>query len=123
MDTERQRLFDEYQKARECPGEKTQATAKEVTKLQGEIISLRHSDTRKLTEDMIRRAREYPFENLLEVNRNHMALCFFRSDKNPSFSIKNNFGYCFSCQWKGNTIDFLMERDGLSFPEAVKRLQ
>lgn len=104
-------------------GEQLQATVKEIQKLQGETISLRHGDTRKqgISEDMIQRAREYPFKELIEIRRN-MAKCPFHQDKNPSFSIKNNFGYCFSCQWKGDTIAFVMQKDGLSFAQAVRQL-
>jgi hypothetical protein len=98
---------------------------KTIQKLQGEIIGMRKREPGKngVTEDEIRQARQYPWSQLVEVNRNGMAICPFHDDKDPSFSTKNNFGHCFGCQWSGDQIKFLMERDGLSFPDAVKRLQ
>lgn len=79
-------------------------------------------DRRAITDDMIERARQFPYNELLPVVRG-MAVCPFHGDKNPSFSVKNNFGYCFGCQWKGDPIRFVMEQEGIPFVEAVKRLQ
>ncbi|MBE0427884.1 MAG: hypothetical protein IBX72_14720 [Nitrospirae bacterium] len=70
---------------------------------------------------MIEQAREYPIENLINVRRN-MAVCPFHNDKQPSLSIKHNRFYCFGCHAKGDVIEFLMRRDGLSFKEAVNFL-
>jgi hypothetical protein len=101
---------------------------KTIQKLQDEIIHLKkppqlNGKGRAITDDMIERAKEYPWDQLIEVNRNRMAVCPFHGDKDPSFSIKNNFGYCFGCQWKGDQIKFLMERDGVRFADAVRSLQ
>lgn len=100
-------------------------TIKTISALQGEIISLKKSEQNKgdITEDDIRKAREFPFDQLVDINRNKMARCIFHQDRNPSFSIKGNKGKCFGCGWTGDTIAFVMERDGLSFPEAVRSLQ
>jgi len=94
-----------------------------ILKLQGEIISLRKSgNTRGITEDEIRRAKEYPFTNLHEF-KNKMALCPFHSDKHPSMHLfQDNHVYCFSCARGWDTIAFVMQRDGLSFVEAIKKL-
>lgn len=100
-----------------------------VLKLQGEIIAarpLKQDDPKakdRITDDMIRRAREYPFENLMEFNRNHMAKCPFHEDSDPSMSLKNNRVRCFSCDESWDTIGYLMEKDGMTFVEAVRRLQ
>jgi excinuclease UvrABC ATPase subunit len=75
-----------------------------------------------VTKNMIRRAKDFPFSELIELKRN-MACCPFHQESKPSFSVHNNRGNCFGCQWKGDTIDFLMKRDSLTFPEAIKRLQ
>jgi hypothetical protein len=75
------------------------------------------------TQADIDRAKEYPFEELLENNRG-WARCPFHADKTPSFHIWNNEGHCFgACGKKWDTIAFIRERDGLSFEEAVWRLQ
>ena len=53
-----------------------------------------------------------------------LGLCPFHNEKTPSFSVNDERGmfYCFGCQESGNTATFLMKHDGLSFPEAVRRL-
>ena len=76
----------------------------------------------RILKALIEQARRYPFEELHEFRRN-AALCPFHDDKHPSMSLKNNYVRCWSCGWKGDTITFLMEKEGLSFPDAVKRLQ
>ncbi len=75
----------------------------------------------QITDAMIERAREYSFEELLEV-KNNFALCPFHDDKNPSFYVKNNFGHCFGCGITCDTIDFVIRRDDVSFVEAVSVL-
>lgn len=50
---------------------------------------------------------------------------FHRPDKNPSFSVNMNSGgfYCFSCGAKGgDVLDFIMQRDDVSFKAAALRL-
>ena len=53
-----------------------------------------------------------------------LGLCPFHDEKTPSFSVNGDRGlfYCFGCQASGNTVQFLMKHDGLSFPEAIRRL-
>lgn len=107
-------------------GEKIVGAVKTIQKLQSKIIFLKRPTKKNgnmITGEMIQQARRYPFEQLVEVNRNQMALCPFHADKNPSFAIKNNYGYCFGCHWKGDPITFVIEKDGLSFAQAVRRLQ
>lgn len=74
-----------------------------------------------ITQEMIERAREFPFENLIELKRGK-ALCPFHEDHHPSMGIKNNRYHCFACGASGDTISFVMNREGLSFIEAVKFL-
>lgn len=104
-------------------GEELDETEKLIQKAQGEIIALRESGNQRhgLTKEDIQRAKEYPFENLIEIRRG-MAICPFHDDHDPSFSIKSNYGYCFGCGWRGDVIAFVMERDGLPFGQAVKYL-
>jgi len=107
-------------------GEQLLGAVKTIGKLQDEVIHLRKPPRKRkddITDDDIRRAKEYPFEMLIEIEGNRMARCPFHEDHDPSFSIKNNYGYCFGCQWKGDTISFLMQKEGLSFIEAVRQLQ
>jgi DNA primase len=53
-----------------------------------------------------------------------MGLCPFHSEKSPSFSVDADKGlfYCFGCQKGGSTVQFLMELEKLSFPEAIEEL-
>lgn len=57
-------------------------------------------------------------------SNNYFACCPFHGEKTPSFSVSQNkqFYYCFGCGAHGNAIDFLMQFDRLSFPEAVEAL-
>ena len=79
--------------------------------------------TDKITEEMIQRARDFPFNQLIMEERKDWALCPFHVEKTPSFFIKGNFAHCFGCSWSGDTIKFIMQKDNLTFPEAVSRLQ
>jgi DNA primase len=83
----------------------------------------------KITEAMIEAARNFPIETLFEeAVRGNMVCCPFHEDKSPSASIRHNRLHCFAgCSPKGgqsswSPISLLMERDGLNFPAAVRRL-
>lgn len=54
----------------------------------------------------------------------HTALCPFHSENSGSFTVsqRKGFYHCFGCNAHGNGIRFLMEHQGLSFPDAVKEL-
>lgn len=55
---------------------------------------------------------------------NYFARCPFHNEKSASFSVSQpkQFYYCFGCGAHGNAIDFLMQHDHLSFPEAIENL-
>lgn len=55
---------------------------------------------------------------------NYFARCPFHQEKSASFSVSQpkQFYYCFGCGAKGNAIDFLMNHDRMTFPEAVEAL-
>ena len=99
---------------------------REIKKIDGELNYLESKNKNSKTEindEMIERAKEYPFENLVDLNRSKFILCPFHDDSKPSFFIKNNFGFCFSCGKSADTIDFVMQTRSLTFIEAVKSLQ
>ncbi len=54
----------------------------------------------------------------------YWACCPFHGEKTPSFHADNRRGryHCFGCGASGDHFRFLVEIDGLSFPEAVTRL-
>src|SRR3989338_10784306 len=55
---------------------------------------------------------------------NYFACCPFHNEKSASFSVSQpkQFYYCFGCGAHGNAIDFMMQHDRLSFPEAIENL-
>ncbi|UGY91216.1 DNA primase [Streptomyces gobiensis] len=55
---------------------------------------------------------------------NLKGLCPFHDEKSPSFHVSPSKGFyhCFGCQEGGDTLDFVMKVDHLSFSEAVERL-
>lgn len=98
---------------------------KERKKISSEIYFIENADkikNQQITEHDIAIAKDFPFDRLIETNRNKMALCPFHNEKRPSFWIKSNFGFCFSCGKSCDTIQFIIETKDLSFVEAVKYL-
>lgn len=61
---------------------------------------------------------------LRKAGRNYTGLCPFHGEKTPSFSVNEEGGFyhCFGCGAGGNVFTFLSRVEGLSFPEAVRRL-
>ncbi len=55
---------------------------------------------------------------------NRFGLCPFHSEKTPSFSVSpdKQIYHCFGCGKGGGVINFIMEIESLSFPEAVEFL-
>ncbi len=54
----------------------------------------------------------------------YWACCPFHNEKSPSFHVDDRKGryYCFGCKQSGDIFTFLVEKEGVSFPEAVERL-
>jgi len=52
------------------------------------------------------------------------GLCPFHKEKSPSFKVENERRtyHCFGCGAGGDAFKWLMETEGLSFPEAVQKL-
>lgn len=61
---------------------------------------------------------------LTKKGREHSGLCPFHNEKSPSFTVNDDKGFyhCFGCGAHGSALDFLMNTEGLTFPEAVERL-
>lgn len=55
---------------------------------------------------------------------NYQGLCPFHHEKTPSFSVSpgKQIFHCFGCGKGGNVFRFVMEIEGVSFPEAVEKL-
>ena len=55
---------------------------------------------------------------------NYQACCPFHNEKTPSFHVlpDKQLCYCFGCKKGGGVINFIMEEENLSFPDAVRFL-
>lgn len=55
---------------------------------------------------------------------NLIGLCPFHNEKTPSFNVSptKNIYKCFGCGKGGNAVQFLMEQDQLTFPEAIRQI-
>ena len=62
--------------------------------------------------------------NLRRSGANMFGLCPFHGEKTASFSVAPDKGiyYCFGCHKGGGVINFQMEIEGLSHPDAVRAL-
>lgn len=61
---------------------------------------------------------------LKKTGKNYSACCPFHNEKTPSFTVSpdKQFYYCFGCGATGSALKFIMEFDGLSFPDAVEKV-
>ncbi len=64
------------------------------------------------------------YVNLQRRGSNLFGLCPFHGEKTASFSVQPDKGmyYCFGCHKGGGAINFQMEIEGLSYPDAVRAL-
>ena len=64
------------------------------------------------------------YVNLKRSGANMFGLCPFHGEKTASFSVAPDKGiyYCFGCHKGGGVINFQMEIEGLSYPDAVRSL-
>jgi len=65
-----------------------------------------------------------PYAPLKKKGANWMGCCPFHQEKTPSFSVNPSKGFykCFGCGKGGSAFNFVMEIEGLNFPEAIKRV-
>ncbi|MEM1220372.1 MAG: DNA primase, partial [Bacteroidota bacterium] len=64
------------------------------------------------------------FVNLRRRGVNMIGLCPFHNEKTPSFTVSpnKNIFKCFGCGVAGDSVKFLMEQEGFSYPEALRYL-
>ena len=64
------------------------------------------------------------FVNLKKRGVNYIGLCPFHNEKTPSFTVSPSKGIykCFGCGKGGNAVNFVMEHEHYSYPEALKYL-
>lgn len=61
------------------------------------------------------------YVKLTRRGANYMGLCPFHNERTPSFSVspRRNFCHCFSCKKGGSPVNFLMEKEGIGYTEAL----
>ncbi len=62
------------------------------------------------------------FVSLKKRGSNYLGLCPFHNEKTPSFSVSPAKGIykCFGCGKAGNSVNFIIEHEHYSYPEALK---
>lgn len=76
----------------------------------------------KDTADIVDVVSDYV--QLKRSGANFVGLCPFHNERTPSFSVNKarNSCKCFSCGKGGSPVNFLMEIEGISYPEALRQL-
>ena len=64
------------------------------------------------------------YVTLKRSGSNMFGLCPFHGEKTASFSVAPDKGiyYCFGCHKGGGAVNFVMEVEGMSYPDAVRAL-
>jgi len=77
----------------------------------------------RITDEQIELAKATPITNVIEFKRGK-ATAWCHEDRNPSMyhGTRKNVAVCPVCDRKFNAVDVLMDRDGLTFVEAVVQL-
>jgi DNA primase len=86
----------------------------------------------RFTDDVLDRIRQAVdladvvgrYVPLKRSGKSWKGCCPFHQEKTPSFHVWPDEGTwkCFGCQKGGNAFTFLMEKEGVTFPEAVRQL-
>jgi DNA primase len=73
---------------------------------------------------VVSRSVQWDRRKSLPARGDFWACCPFHSEKTASFHADDRKGryHCFGCKASGDIFTFLVEKEGLSFPEAVERL-
>jgi DNA primase len=87
---------------------------------------------RRTSEQLIQTVRERSdivsvvsgFVVLKKTGINYVGLCPFHAEKTPSFSVSpaKQIFHCFGCGFGGDVFRFLMQMEGITFPQALKQL-
>ena len=81
------------------------------------------------TIDQVRQAADIvdiasQYTTLRKRGRKHVGLCPFHSEKDPSFTVdsEKQLFHCFGCGVGGDVFTLVMEKENLTFPEALNYL-
>lgn len=88
----------------------------------GRFISQESIDEVTNRTDIIQTISEYV--PLTQKGADWWGCCPFHHEKTPSFSVSSEkrFYYCFGCHAKGTVLNFVMEMEKISYPEAIEFL-
>lgn len=105
------------------PKQKSSIGARRTSPPIGSRIPQYFIEDLKNRADLVRIIQPYA-QDLKKKGANWMACCPFHQEKTPSFSVNPSKGFykCFGCGKGGTAFNFLMEMEGLNFPEAIKRV-
>jgi DNA primase len=94
---------------------------------------VQNSDRGARTVDVARLKRQHPIAGVITATgvslrrsgTRQVGRCPFHDDSHPSFVVypDTESFYCFGCRTGGDVITFLRRREGLSFLDAVARLE
>ena len=78
----------------------------------------------KSSIDIVKVVGEYVRLKRVGATGRYLGLCPFHQEKTPSFNVNQSkqFYKCFGCGVGGDVLKFVMEIDGLTFPETLKLL-
>ena len=78
----------------------------------------------KSSIDIVKVIGEYVRLRRVGATGRYLGLCPFHQEKTPSFNVNQTrqFFKCFGCGKGGDVLNFVMEVDGLTFPETLKLL-
>src|SRR5439155_24087598 len=78
----------------------------------------------KSSIDIVKVVGEYVRLRRVGSTGRYLGLCPFHQEKTPSFNVNQarQFYKCFGCGVGGDALKFVMEVDGLTFPETLKLL-
>lgn len=84
-----------------------------------------NTNPESITDDDVENARLYPIDRLIDLKFGRCkAFCHDGdSEMTMSHNLKTNKLYCFKCNDSFNPIDLLIDRDSMSFIDAVKYLR
>jgi len=95
----------------------------QIARLKAMESRLKRPISSSITDSMIEQARESDINRVVEFVRGK-ATAWCHEDKNPSLTYmsKTNTAWCAACGKYFDPIAVLMERDGMTFQQAVKYL-
>lgn len=100
----------------------------DILSIHHEAIATRlipHKGRNMADQNKVQRAISYPMQKLLVFDRQGFASCPLHTEDTPSCHLmkRSNKAYCFGCSRVIGPIDIIMHNEGLTFKEAVERLQ